>query len=118
MADILDNGSDWWSSYNKRRATILENKTSLNAIKSIQNFYESFCRIPTESHLDVEEVVNNILQEDSKEYDEDDLIVNIEEDDVFLNLTSEDTRNVKDNFLQDPFVSKLASLAQAQLQKT
>lgn len=59
--------------------------------------------------------MNNILQEDSQEYDEDDLIVNIEEDDVFLNLTSEDTRNVKDNFLQDPFVSKLASLAQTPL---
>ena len=41
--DVLDSGKTWWESFSNRQEEIQNNKDSMQSLRSIQNFYESFC---------------------------------------------------------------------------
>lgn len=43
ISDLLDDGKTWWESFLKRKDAIHNDVKSLDTLKNIQNFYESFC---------------------------------------------------------------------------
>lgn len=99
-------------SYLNRKAIILSNSTSARAIDSIQNFYTSFCKNPTENP-----------SESSSEDDEDENqdVPNVV--DVMENIDIETDSDVSSSnslddsdLLSDSFVSKLAAFSESPLQ--
>lgn len=106
--DIKDSDATWWESYTIRKNTIYANPKAVCTIRSMQNFYESFCK----SGIDKEN--GGIIHEDLQhtplpsESEEDTSETDALEELNHLHQTEH--TDALASVMSDPFVSTLRSL--------
>ena len=100
--DILDEGQTWWQAFEQRRHLIYDNKSSMQTLASMQNFYESFC---TSRNVRGEpDFRDDYIHQDAVP-DEDNQDEILFEDDCNLPTTISD-----EDIMMNPFVSQLAEM--------
>ena len=104
----MDEGTTWWESFLKRKDRVYNDKKSLETLRNIQNFYESFCtskNVAGEPTFE-EDLIHKegVPKEDT---DNEDFEM---QDDCFPNAENGSSDGSEDSDSCNPFVRQLAAL--------